>query len=108
MRTGTYLLIGAAQQLWLGLSRQRSVAGLCGEDVFAYICVVALIPHPRWYVNTDSLWSVLSITDKIWTPPARCSGVHDSVIGTMRPVCSKSGHLVLPQVTSNKKSFLKG
>lgn len=31
-----------------------------------------------------------------------------SFMGTMGPVCSKLGHLVLPQVTSSEKSFLQG
>lgn len=84
------------------------MVGLCGEDAFAYICVVALIPRAQRYVSTSSLQSVLAVMDKIWTPSAKHGGEHDSVIGTTRPVCSKLDHLVLPQVISNRKSFLKG
>lgn len=48
------LICYVAQQLWSGLGRRHSVAGLCSDDVFAYICVVALIPCTRQYGNTGT------------------------------------------------------
>lgn len=70
-------------------------------------CVAALIPGPRQYLGTGSLWSVSPGWIKDGCLPQGMGGAR-LLTGTTGPVCSKLGHLVLPQVTSSKKSFLQG
>lgn len=85
---------GAAQQLWAGLG-----GGTGGVPLFH---VAALIPGPWWYLGTPSLCVCHQAGWRMGTP------IPPLLTGTTGPVCSKLGHLVLPQVTSSEKSFLQG
>lgn len=98
------MLSGTAQQFPPALSQQHPIAG---EGDSTGVSVAALILSAQQFVCAGSLQSTLS-TDVKYGSLLRGRGEHDAVIGTKRPVCSKLGHLALPQVTWNKKSFLKG
>lgn len=72
-----------------------------------FFCVAALIPGPGRYLGPGSLCSVSPGWTKDRCLPQGMGGAR-LLTATTGPLCSRLGHLVLPQVTSSKKSSLQG